>query len=92
MDNTDKAGKGIRYIDNRNKNCKKIGYGDNNYECSIEFRHIDKNDKYSKEIRKENRKEKSLPQSVQIHINSVIALKGLGTKTTVLKTLKGLRT
>ena len=45
MDNTDKASKGIRYIDNRNENCKEIGYGDNNYECSIEFRHIGKNPK-----------------------------------------------
>ena len=50
MDNTDKAGKGIRYIDNRNKDCHEIGCGENNYECSVEFRHIDKNDKYSKEI------------------------------------------
>ena len=50
MDNTDKAGKGIRYIDNRNKDCKEIGYGDSNYECSMEFWHIHKNDKYSKEI------------------------------------------
>ena len=49
MDNTDKASKGIRYIDNRNKDCKEIGYGDK-YESSLEFRHIDKNDKYSKEI------------------------------------------
>ena len=50
MDNTDKAGKGIRCIDNRNKDCKEIGYGDNKYECSIEFKYINKNDKYSKEI------------------------------------------
>ena len=53
-------------MDNRNKDSKEIGYGDNNYECSIAFRYIDKNDKYSKVIGY-IKKEKSFLQSVQVH-------------------------